>query len=448
MIMKSVMKSNPVCRCNGKVCLAVAIVTTLLGFAITGTALGAVVPSVPIRLSFKFILNVDGNRPSTGNLNTDEEVEAQVTRGNQILAAFISELRFETLEIVDLAGVSQWYLAGIDDLGALRDAATGNPTLYRYRNDAINIYITATNQSAIAYYPPNNQMIMCCQGSWQTTVAHEAGHSLNLAHTHDDDHCSDTLPDNESWDQNGIATNAFGLPYSQLTPSQQSQVNFVWHNLMSYHEPNNRSMISPCQMDRQSDQSYNDRNWLLSRIPTYVEAGATTWPWPADMGSWGTPDPTIQAAIDADEVSHRVVVLKAGNHPAAASALSTDTTVVTRSGASVCREVQPSYDLRYDIENSTNAAVRSAVVRAQEFDRQKNVPGVIASLLEAEKHATGREADAIRLELGQRYRDRRNFEEATAWFQRAAERADQPALKARAQAEATVMKMEGARQRK
>ena len=41
---------------------------------------------VPIRVNVNFILNASDNRPATGDLNTDAEVNAQVQRANEILA--------------------------------------------------------------------------------------------------------------------------------------------------------------------------------------------------------------------------------------------------------------------------------------------------------------------------------------------------------------------------
>ena len=65
--------------------------------------------AVPVRLSFKFILNAAGSRPANGNINTDAEIEMQVDRGNEIFSRFISELRLESLEIVDVSGIPFYY---------------------------------------------------------------------------------------------------------------------------------------------------------------------------------------------------------------------------------------------------------------------------------------------------------------------------------------------------
>lgn len=128
-------------------------------------SVSAAIAYVPVRISIKFILDKNGNRPLIGNLNTDVEINADVNAGNTILGENISEFRLEFLELVDLAGVSQWYTA--DATGTnwdnLRTAATNNPSTYRWRNDAVNIYITAGAKGGISNFPPNNRMILMNQ---------------------------------------------------------------------------------------------------------------------------------------------------------------------------------------------------------------------------------------------------------------------------------------------
>ena len=403
---------------------------------------------VPVRLSFKFILNAQGNRPATGNLNTDAEVNDQVARGNQIFSQWISELRFEGLEIVDVAGVSQWYLAAATPAvrDGVRAAAQANPTAYHWRTDAINLYITAANDSAISDFPPSNNIVLLCQGSSLTTVAHEMGHILSLWHTHQPtgDYCSDTLADDQTWNRDDIALNAYGQFYTNLTSAQQYQVDMVWGNLMSYHNPDFRWMLSPCQMDRQSTQGYKDRNWLLSKVPVYVDGryGGT------HSGSFTQPYQTIQHAINAGGLNDTVLVLETGTHAKPAGDLTPRVDMITRKGTSTVQDAPPQFSLPYTLEDSANVAVRQAIVRAQKADREKDLAGVITNLLEAEKQAAGREKSSIQLELAQRFRDSQRYEEAAAWFKKTAEGADQPALQKHAlgNSEAMTKKAEQHRQ--
>ena len=217
--------------------------------------------------------------------------------------------------------------------------------------------------------------------------------------------------------------------YANLTPSQQAQVDMTWGNLMSYHDPDNRSMISPCQMDRESTQAYTDRNWILSKLPVYVDAanGGT------HNGSFTEPYQTIQAALSANiftgELNGNAMVLEQGIYSRPSGTINTPCDIITRKGASTIQDAPPTYSLPYAVEKSTNAAVRQAVLRAQQCDRKGDLAGVIVNLKEAEQHATGREKSVLQLELAQRHRESGRLEEAENWFKKLAEGADQPALK-------------------
>ncbi len=401
---------------------------------------------VKVRLSFKFILNSSGSRPATGNFNTDQEIIDQVAFGDNLYRDFISEFRHLRYEIVNVSGQSAYYLNGATsaDRDEIRNLALANKTAWSWRDNAINVYITGASATAISKFPPDNDIIIMCQSVYDTTLAHEVGHSLNLLHTHEGggaDGCSDTLPDDDNWtNRDQMAQNSYGLNYSQLNSSQKAAVDRTWNNLMSYHEPNNRAYLTGCQMDRESDQGYTDRTWLLTRIPTYIEVGAPTYPFPIDMGSWAFPYPTIQAAINAGETASRVLVLMAGTHADPTSVITTDTDIVTRRGVSYCREVEPEYALPYNVEDSTNPAVRSAVVRAQQLDMQGDGTNALAALVEAAQAARGRERDALQLEIGQRLQAMEHFVEAETYFTRLATEADQPALRATGLKKAEKMK--------
>jgi hypothetical protein len=394
---------------------------------------GAAAPfGVPVRVSVKFILNSSGNRSATGSINTDAEVQAQFARSSQIFSRFISEIRLHEVEILEVSGQSAYYDNNASEASRdeIRNAALANPAAFFWRNNAVNLYITGASASAIADFPPDNNIVIMCQGSFDSTMAHELGHILNLIHTHETccgggDNCSDTLVDDEDWNKDQIANNAYGLTYASCSVGQKFNVDMTFSNLMSYHDPDNRSMISPCQMDRESTQLYTDRNFYAGKIPVYVQAGYGG----AQAGSFTQPYATIQGAINAGVLNNRVMVLKTGSHGQPSSVISTRTDVVTRRGTSHIQEKAPEYDLPYDLENSKNAAVRSAILRVQQSDRQKNAGAALAALQEAENAATGREKHSIQLELAQRTRDAQRFEEAEQWFQKIADATEQPGLK-------------------
>jgi hypothetical protein len=403
---------------------------------------------VPVRVSVKFILNSSGSRSASGSINTDAEVDAQFTRSSQIFSRFTSEIRLHEVEILEVSGASTYYDNDASEASRneIRNAAMADTTKFHWRNNAVNIYITGSGASAIADFPPNNNIVIMCQGSYDTTMPHELGHILNLAHTHETccggDGCSDTLGDDQDWNKDQIANNAYGITYANCTVGQKFNVDMTYSNLMSYHDPDNRSMISPCQMDRQSNQVWDDRNYFLTKLPIYIQAGYGG----SQAGSFSQPYATVQSAINASALNNRVMVLKTGTHQNPTSTISTDTDVVTRRGTSTIYEKPPDYQLPYDLENSKNAAVRAAILRVQENDKKKDAAGAIAALLEAEKAAAGREKHSIQLELAQRMRDAKRFDEAQQWFQKVADATEQPGLRKHALRRAQTMKEEAQKQ--
>ena len=137
-----------------------ALLLTVFSFAVAAHA------AVPIRVSIKFILDANGNRPTTGQLNTDAEITAELDWGSRILSSNLTEYQIHVIERVDLSGVSQFYSSSASGANrdAIRAAAIAAPATYRWRNDAINIYINGGTGSAISDFPPNNNIILMNQG--------------------------------------------------------------------------------------------------------------------------------------------------------------------------------------------------------------------------------------------------------------------------------------------
>jgi len=400
---------------------------------------------LPIRISVNYILNASGNRPVSGDINTDDDVNAQVERANEILKENGTEYKFHLLGINEVAGQSAYYSLNVSEASrdVIRYAAQANPTAWHWRNDAINMYINAGTSSAISDFPPDNNIILFNQNIFDTTMMHEVGHSLSLYHTHESggDGCSDTLPDDDSWTRDQIALNAYGHVYAECTASQRILVNNTWENLMSYHDGDNRHIITPQQNDRMSVLTYADRTWLLTDTPVYIKVGSPIYPWPIDMGSWTFPYPTIQSAIDAGEADDRTLILiSSSSHADPTSVIDTDTDIITRRGTSLIHEMPPAYELRHDLENSTNRAVREAVVEAQNLAREGDEEGSLAALRTAAKLAEGRERQALLIEIGDRLKAREEFDEASTFYSRAADESDQPGLKKRFQQKAEKMK--------
>ena len=193
---------------------------------------------VPIRLNIQWIVDANGNRPlgASNKLREDEQIEAEVDAGNEILRSTGSEFELQMVgggvrELTTAPGWSRAHMRlgictapvagavcdsdavcdsstdsgdGVCDqsagaaLNALLAAATADPASFNWDANAINIYVTAGQGSGVTYRPPNNRMILMNQdcGNAPSCILHEIGHNLNLYHTFEpNDGCADTISD-------------------------------------------------------------------------------------------------------------------------------------------------------------------------------------------------------------------------------------------------------------
>lgn len=435
----------------------VVMLTSLAMSALSLTADAA----VPIRISVKFILDANGDRPATGNMNTDAEVLAEINEGISILASTYTEFEIDTIRYTDLAGVSQWFNSTYDpDFWPLYNTASGNPATYLWDTDAINMYINNGASSAAASYPPDNRMIFMHQfcGNTPSCVLHEMGHNLHLIHTHESDGCSDTLPDNSGWNnKDQMAQNSFGLNYADLTPSQQDQVDRTWHNVMSYHTDSDQRRLTLCQKDRASGTADDDRTWLLSKLPIYVDLGGSGI---FQFGTFDWPYLLLQSALNAGGLSNNVLVLEQGTHVMGQQTINDNVEMVTRTGSSTVTRGVQKYSLPTELHNSENTQMRDVIRGVQKEDtKARNVmknaraaaksrskeeakqiiadaktkqkqhdDNALKQLHAAEKLATGDERLAIQLELAQRYRYAGSYAKAAKYYGIVADATDQEGL--------------------
>ncbi len=395
---------------------------------------------VPLKVSIKFIVDANGNRPAVGRFNTDQKIMAEFNAGNAILWEHRSEIRLYNIEgeIVDLStNAAAWNTThGSEGRDLLRDAAISDPDLFLWRTNAINIYINNGSDGAISCFPPNNNIILMGQNCAATPscMLHELGHSLNLYHTHEGggDGCDDTLPDNADWTKDDISTNAFGVIYANLTPEQRTQVDMTYNNIMSYHFYPPQRRLTPCQLDRISRQLYQDRQRLAAKEPVHVRAAYSG---PQD-GSFDRPYTNAQAALNAVSMTGKVMVLEQGNYTITQSIVNVNMDIVPRSGEANINFGNKIHDYDVDFSKSKNPnvvrlmrAVQDSDTRARQAERearhleakagsdptlQSAVENLkqqaarhhnesIMLLHQAESQASGPERILMILELAQRY---------------------------------------------
>ena len=61
------------------------------------------------RVSVKVILDSNGNRPTSGNVYTDAQIQGEINTANAILDKYGRGYDYVLTEIVNLTNVSQWY---------------------------------------------------------------------------------------------------------------------------------------------------------------------------------------------------------------------------------------------------------------------------------------------------------------------------------------------------
>ncbi len=288
------------------------------------------------RVSVKFLLDAGGSRPATGNLNTNAEVQSQIDLGNAALAATGRGYQLRLVEIVDLAGASAFsnMSCAAGDRDALDLIAHLQPSVYAWRSDAINVYVTHASCAGICSFPSNvSETIVLGQAANSTSLLHEIGHYMDLCHTQGcpcgacdggggvcdvtpgDDGMPDTLPDLGCWDQDDIAQNAFGVNYAAATTGQQDQVDDVFFNIMSYHSIRDR--LTESQMDRMTDLSNGSRSHVATGTTYFVDPiGVPGFEFGTSLFPFRDVDDALAAAGPGD-----IVLLRGGVYAEPASAV-------------------------------------------------------------------------------------------------------------------------------
>jgi hypothetical protein len=222
---------------------------------------------------------------------TDADIDTAIAAMNALYATYFRGYRFRRVEIINIGGLgdttgpSRWYNTNFfgtngTDLKNQMEAAAESDARYRWNPNAVNIYVVNGFCGGLCSFP-NEDIVLVggCSANSGAVQLHEIGHYFNLCHTQGcdcgcgpcgncsvgtncttpgDDGIADTLPDLACWGANDIARNSFGRFYIELTPGEQSRVDDVFQNLMSYHSTccsvgGSQTRLTELQLDRWAD---------------------------------------------------------------------------------------------------------------------------------------------------------------------------------------------------
>jgi hypothetical protein len=227
---------------------------------------------ITVRVSIKFFTDdnhnlpaVDDARGPTPQSDTPHAIAQWLVAGcNDSPSLRQRGFRFTLSEpaMILPASLSSWFTRDPRTGNAkaeLETAALNDRVTFRYRDNAVNVYINNVATSGSCSRPVNGSVTFLGRDVYRQLLAHEAGHFFDLCHTQGcecngtadtmpgdvicrtqpgNDNLGDTLPDLDSWNTpDQVALMNFGFIYSapEVSDAQRVQVDFVFQNLMSYH---------------------------------------------------------------------------------------------------------------------------------------------------------------------------------------------------------------------
>lgn len=289
------------------------------------------------RLSIKLIADASGSPPPNAALNYSNEIFT----ANQLLTNYARGYSFQLTELLTLTGVSQWYNVqarnGSNKL-ALQAAARANPSLYAYRNNAINVYVVNGISGVCSFPGDGDDVILVGASAYRTLLLHELGHFFSLRHTHDselyrnndnsactngcgcarlisgDDNTAETALDHQCWGtRDQVAQGAYGVAYASLNADQQWRVDNTWFNIMSYHPAGNLTVLTDDQLDFVTDASNTSRFNFTTGRTQFVDRTNPSW----EEGNRANPFRSVGLGILAATPGD-IVLIRPGNYNEAA----------------------------------------------------------------------------------------------------------------------------------
>jgi len=244
-------------------------------------AMGQATAQVEWRISVKFIVDGNGNRPSGGIIDTDQDVQDQIDAANALIRPFSRGYAFRLEEVRNLSGFASLFNVPRDIISTnLAAIVLTNPASILWRDNMLNYYINAAD--GVNEGITKRSLITMGHNVTRETFTHEAGHYLGLCHTHgcDCESCTDcvdpsdgindTLPDSLCWNQQDqMATNSYGAIFASLPYAQQVAVSNTFNNIMCYHA--SRKVFTSDQMDHITDISNTSRSNLVTAFTRFVD---------------------------------------------------------------------------------------------------------------------------------------------------------------------------------
>lgn len=205
-----------------------------------------------VLVSVKHILMANGQR-STGQYTADAEVHDVIAEANTVLSVNGASFRLAVSEISNVAN-STFQTMTLNEVWTLESTAIANATQYKWRSNAINLYIipNLVGAGGACSYPAAHQIIVISNnGILNGGIGwlHEIGHFLSLTHTFSQGNAS--CPSTNPCDPTVGSIHATGsVPCPDICPDT--------NNVMSYNclfSPGSAE-LSPCQLTQMDFELY------------------------------------------------------------------------------------------------------------------------------------------------------------------------------------------------
>ncbi len=234
-----------------------------------------------VRVSVKPILDAQGARAS-GPYASDAGIEASISEANQTLANVGVSWRLDLVEIVEMPNAAEWFDMSCDSKGVLEQQAETDPNRFRWRSDAVNVYITPlADCGGVCSFPTEYEDIIVMNasgpdrsGAHGAIWVHELGHYFGLFHTFQ------SLDESPS-DRN-VCRGAGGLHQDgSLRPCPDScphENNLMSYSFMRQSDPT-RAVFTSCQLDLITENMNTHRIHVLVGGPPECDYDWTGTPY-------------------------------------------------------------------------------------------------------------------------------------------------------------------------